>query len=69
MNQKNSMRAISVTIKLMFQLKVLIIYKSKNTYNTNISNCTLIVKLFTGFDTLFLANFYRFSELDGRLMC
>ena len=59
---KNFMRAISITVELMFPTKMLITNKNKDDI-INISNCTLyIVKFCTGFDTLFLADFRRFSE-------
>ena len=61
------MRAISITMDLMFQLKVLRINETKDIIN--ISNCTLhIVKLFIGFDAPFLANFCRFSERGCQFM-
>ena len=71
--KKILMRAISIRIDLMFQLKVLIINKSKvkkiKVKIINISNCTRhIVKFFIGFDTLLLANFCRFSERDCRFI-
>ena len=54
MNKKNSIRVIPTTIDLMFQLKVLIINKNKDTHH-KYSNWTLhIVKFFIGFDALVL---------------
>ena len=56
------MRAISITVDLMFCLNVLVINESK-IHIINISNCTLNnVKFFIGFNTLFLADFCRFSD-------
>ena len=56
---KISVRAFSITVDLMFRLKVLMINKRKDKHH----NCILnIEKFFIRFDTLFLANFCIFSE-------
>ena len=61
MNKKALLREISITVDVMFRLKVLKIKKSKDT-NHNI-NCTpYIVKFFIGFETLFLATFVHFQK-------
>ena len=56
---KFSVRAISITMHLMFRLKVSIKVKI---HIINTSNFKLYIKFFTGFDTLFLAEFCRFLE-------
>ena len=67
--QKISVRAISITIDSKFPSGVSIINKRKKIHIINISNYTLyIVKLVIGFDTLFWANFCRFSERGCRFM-
>ena len=59
------MRGISITVDLMFRLKVLIINESKDTHHK--CNCTFyIVEFFIGSDTMFLADFRRFSERGYR---
>ena len=56
------MRVISLTVDLMFRLKVLIINKSKDTL-ININNCTFYtVKFSIGFDTLFWQIFVDFQN-------
>ena len=60
---KNFNEAISITVDLMFRLKVKIRI-------INVSNCTLyIVKFFIGSDILFLADFSEDFQNEAARLC